>query len=171
MDKIIFCPGNNRYLVCQGVSFLTTELGITLKACNPFDKYVLYSERLKSIPETIPTERRIQLAESGYYASGLSRSLRCFCCHSLAKVELVKEVSVAPSNLHCDTISCDYHKLAVENADSENITCNICEQKYKYGYVILKCGHGVYCYKCLYTTLNCPYNCGVIKGFARGYIN
>ena len=171
MDRLIFCQGNSKFLLCPGVNFLTKELGITLKTANPFDKYLLYSERLKSIPHTIPAERRRQLADWGYYSSGLSRSLRCCWCHTLAKIDLVKDATVKPSDIHCDDISCDYLKLAIENSSSENIKCSICEQKYKYGYVILKCGHGVYCYKCLYTSRNCPYKCGPIKGFVRAYIN
>ena len=170
MDSLIFCTGNSKYLICPGVNYLVNELGITLKKVNPDDKYCLISERLKSIPETLPTDRRQILADWGYYASGTSRSLRCFCCHSLANVELVDNISIHPSDLHCSKVVCEYRNLAIENSASQNIMCQICLQKYTFGYVILKCGHGVYCYKCLYTMEKCPLRCGVVKGFTRAYM-
>ena len=170
MDKLIFCQGNSKFLLCQGVNFIIDELGITLKTQNPFDKYRLYTERLSTLPRTLAEGRRQQLAEWGYYASGLSRSLRCFWCHSLAKLESIHDITVNPADLHNDKVQCDFLKLAKENAEGENIKCSICEQKYKFGYVILKCGHGVFCYKCMYTASECPFRCGSIKGFARAYI-
>lgn len=171
MDSLIFCTGNSKYLVYPGVNYLVKELGITLKKVNPFDIYCLPSERLKSIPESLPADRRAILADWGYYASGTSKSLRCFYCHSLANVELVDNIAVHPSDLHCSKTVCEYRNLAIENADCQNVECRICLNKYKFGYVILKCGHGVYCYKCLYTMKSCPVRCsGAIKGFARAYI-
>ena len=170
MDSLIFCTGNSKCLICPGVNYLINELGITLKKSYPVDKYCLRSERLKSIPEILPAGRREILADWGYYAAGTSRSLRCFYCHSLANVELVDNVEVHPSDLHSSTVVCEYRNLAIENSGCQNIECRICLQKYKYGYVILKCGHGVYCYKCLYTMEECPLRCGVVKGFARAYI-
>ena len=171
MDRLIFCQGNSKYLYCPGVNYITKELGITLKPVNPFDKYSLYSERLKTIPCTIPAQRRIELADWGYYASGLSRSLRCFWCHSLAQQQLVRDGTISPASIHNPDVSCDFLKIAKENSSGENVKCSICEQKYRFGYILLACGHGIYCYKCVYSTQKCPYKCGKILGFTRAFIN
>ena len=155
MEPVIFCSGNERHTLCKGVQYLKDRLGLIFKYSNPVPKYLLESERLRSLPTWISTGRRQELASFGYYAVGISESLRCFYCHALADQDHVNTDDYHPRDLH-NRDGCDFIQLAMQDNDVEHKTCAICANQRRYHYTLLPCGHSQICYRCALLMSKCP---------------
>lgn len=168
MDRVIFCEGNNRFFHCRGVRFLREKLNLILKYTNTFPNLTLVSNRYSSLPLVLSSARRRSLATWGYYGSS-SSSVRCFYCHCLGKLDLVKDDTVKPVELHPTNVQCDFYHLALENDNFSSTECFICHENYRSTYSVLPCGHSGMCFRCLLSTEECPLckakSCAIVKTY------
>ena len=158
-------------LICDGVKTILDQTGLILKHEAKNSEFKLDGDRRRTFERLAPQiedDAAIELSEQGLYVSeGDVPILRCYYCNVKAdRHELFDDVVYN----HPVDSKCSYFNVFKQHRDNiseASMNCALCEEKYKYLFVLLPCGSSRMCFHCFFRVDICPYDKFLIVGAVK----